>query len=277
MSKEVRKELKIIPAQVKVVEHVRYVYTCRQCEKENTKTPVITAKMPKPVMPGSFVSPSLLAFIMDKKYAQAMPLYRQEKQFINFRIDISRQNMANWVLHGSNTWLKLLYDRMHVFLLKKSVLNADETPMQVLDEPGRSAKSKSYMWLYATGINSDKQIFLYDYQPSRANKHPKNFLTGFSGFLQTDGYIGYNAVENVTLIGCFAHARRYFNDALKALPKESIVSKTTAGIGLEYCNKSFKIEKDLKDLKSHKRYEIRLERSKPVLDDYFGLFLILCG
>ena len=270
MSKEVRKELVIIPVQVKVVEHVRYIYSCRYCEKENIKTPVITAKMPNPVLPGSFVSPSLLAFIMDKKYSQAMPLYRQEKQFINFGIDISRQNMANWVLHGSNTWLKILYDRMHTFLLKESVINADETPMQVLDEPGKAAKSKSYMWLYATGINSDKQIFLYEYQPSRASKHPKHFLKGFSGYLQTDAYPGYNKVENVTLVGCFAHARRYFTDTLKALPKESVVSKTTASIGLGYCNKLFEIERNLKNSDPNERYEKRLKQSKPVLDDYFA-------
>lgn len=269
MSKEIRKELKIIPAQVKIVEHVRYIYACRQCEKENTSTPIITAKMPKPILSGSFVSPSLMAYIMHRKYSEAIPLYRQEQQFINFGIELSRQNLANWILYGANTYLKLLYDRMHFYLLKESVLHADETTMQVLDEKGKSPTSKSYMWLYATGTFGT-QIFLYEYQPSRAKKHPKNFLKGFKGFLQTDGYPGYNAVEDVTQIGCFAHARRGFTDALKALPKEATVSKTTAWEGANFCNKLFKIEKTLKNLSPTERYEKRLKQSKPILEDFLS-------
>lgn len=269
MSKEIRRELKIIPAQVKIVEHVRYVYACRQCEKENISTPVIAAKMPNPVLKGSFVSPSLMAYIMHRKYCEAVPLYRQEQQFMNFGIDLSRQNLANWVMHGANHWLKLLYDRMHTYLLKEAVIHADETTMQVLAEKGKSPTSKSYMWLYGSG-HYGHQIFLYDYQPSRAKKHPKAFLKGFSGYLQTDGYPGYNAVEDVTLVGCFAHARRGFTDALKALPKDSTVSRTTAGEGVEFCNKLFSIEKALKDESPKIRYEQRLEKSSPVLEAFLS-------
>lgn len=267
MSKEIRKELKIVPAQVKVVEHVRYVYACRQCEKDNTSTPIITANMPKPVLKGSFVSPSLMAYIMHRKYSEAVPLYRQEQQFINFGIDISRQNLANWVIHGANHWLKLLYDRLHTYLLKEKVVHADETTMQVLDEKGKKPTSKSYMWLYATG-SFGPQIYLYDYQPSRAKKHPKIFLDGFKGYLQTDGYAGYNAVKDVTLVGCLAHARRGFTDALKALPKECDISRTNAKEGIDFCNKLFSIERTLKELSAEERYEKRLEQSKPVLEAF---------
>src|SRR5660398_182850 len=138
MSKEIRKELKIIPAQVKIVEHIRYVYACRQCEKENISTPVITAKMPNPVLKASFVSPSLLAYIMNHKYSEAIPLYRQEQQFKNFGIELSRQNLANWIIHGANNWLKYLYNRIHKTLLKESIIHADETTMQVLSEEGKN-------------------------------------------------------------------------------------------------------------------------------------------
>ena len=106
MSKEIRKELKIIPAQVKIVEHVRYVYACRQCQKDNTSTTIITAKMPNPVLNGSFVSPSLLSYIMNRKYCEAVPLYRQEQQFKNFGIDLSHQNLANWVIHNKEQYIK---------------------------------------------------------------------------------------------------------------------------------------------------------------------------
>lgn len=268
MSKEIRKELKIIPAQVKIVEHVRYVYACRQCEKENISTPVITAKMPNPVLKGSFVSPSLMAYIMNRKYCEAIPLYRQEQQFGNFGIDLSRQNLANWIIHGANDWLKYIYDRLHKTLLKETILHADETTMQVLSEEGKKPTSKSYMWLYASGKHS-KQIYLYEYQPSRASKHPENFLKGFKGFLQTDGYPGYNEVSDVIQVGCFAHARRGFKDALKALPKDAIISNTTAKEGVDFCNELFEVEKVLKDLSPQNRYDKRLEQSKPVLDDFF--------
>src|SRR5660398_21196 len=267
MSKKIRKELKIIPAQVKIVEHIRYVYACRQCEKENISTPVITAKMPNPVLKASFVSPSLLAYIMNRKYSEAIPLYRQEQQFKNFGIELSRQNLANWIIHGANNWLKYLYNRIHKTLLKESIIHADETTMQVLSEEGKKPTSKSYMWLYSSGKHS-KQIFLYEYQPSRSSKHPKNFLKGFKGFLQTDGYAGYNEVSDVTQVGCFAHARRGFTDALKALPKDSIKSKTTAQKGVDFCNELFRIERTLKDLSLEERYKTRLEQSKPVLDDF---------
>lgn len=269
MSKEVRKELKIIPAQVKVVEHVRYVYACRNCEKENTTTPIITAPMPAPVLSGSFVSPSLMAFVMNRKYSEAIPLYRQEQQFVNFGIDLSRQTLANWMIHGANKWLKVLYDRMHTHLLNESFLHADETTLQVLQEDGRPAKSKSYMWLYATG-RFGPQIFLYDYQFSRASKHPKQFLSGFKGYLQTDGYPGYNDVTDVTLAGCFAHARRGFTDALKALPDKASPSSTVATEGIEYCNKLFSIERTLSDLPAEERYKERLDQSKPVLEAFLS-------
>ncbi|SHK64017.1 IS66 family transposase [Paramaledivibacter caminithermalis] len=269
MSEEIRRELVIIPAQVKVIKHVRSVYACRNCERENIKTPIITAPMPKPVLPGSFVSPSLMAFIMNRKYAEAIPLYRQEQQFINFGINLSRQNLANWIINGANKWLKILYDRMHEYLIKESFLHADETTLQVLDEDGKDANSKSYMWLYATG-RFGPQIVLYDYQKSRAKKHPKAFLSGFKGYLQTDGYPGYNDVENVTLIGCFAHARRGFTDALKAIKDKTSISSSVAKEGLKFCNDLFAIEKTLSGLTPKERYKRRLKESKPILEAFLS-------
>ncbi len=269
MSKEIRKELKIIPAQVKIVEHVRYVYACRQCEKENISTPIITAKMPNPLLKGSFVSPSLLAYIMDRKYSEAVPLYRQEKQFNNFGIDLSRQNFANWIIHAANSWLVHIYDRMHYHLLEEGVIFADETTMQVLDEVGKKPSSKSYMWLYGSK-KPKRQILLYEYQPSRSSKHPKKFLKGFSGYLQTDGYPGYNDVKDVIQVGCFAHARRGFTDALKSLPKEADISTTNAKEGIDFCNKLFSIERSLRKLSEEERYKKRLEQSKPVLEAFLS-------
>lgn len=139
----------------------------------------------------------------------------------------------------------------------------------MLQEDGKSATSKSYMWLYATG-RFGPQILLYEYQPSRASRHPKQFLRGFKGFLQTDGFPGYNDVTNVTLVGCFAHARRGFTDALKALPDKASSASTVAMEGVEYCNKLFSIERTLMDLSPEERYRERLAQSKPVLEAFLS-------
>lgn len=268
MSTEVRQELKYIPAEVKVVKHVRYVYSCRHCEQEAIETPVQTAPMPKPVISGSLASPSILAHIMSQKYVEGLPLYRQEKQFHRMGLALSRQTMANWMIYGADRWFTPLYDRMHHLLLKLDIVHADETTLQVLREPGRPATSNSYLWLYRTGIEGPP-IVLYDYQETRAGENPKKFLNGFKGYLQVDGYAGYHKVENVTIVGCLAHARRAFSDVLKALPANSI-KPVTATEGLQFCNQLFSIERKLKELDPKERYEQRLKQSKPVLDAFLS-------
>lgn len=271
MRTEVRKELKIIPPQVKVIHHTKEVYACRGCDgigSESDKAgTIITAPMPKPVLPGSMVSPSLLAFIMENKYNQALPLYRQEASFANYGLDLSRQNMANWIVQGAEKWLTPLYNRMHMHLKEAPVIHADESPLKVLDEKDRS---KSYMWLYATAKTHTHPIYLYEYQPSRAKKHPKNFLEGFEGFLQTDGYAGYNAVAHVTSVGCMAHAHRQYTDALKALPQDADVSRTKANEGLAYINQLYRLEKSFekKALDPESRHEARQQESLPILLAY---------
>jgi len=268
MSTQIRQEIKVIPAQVVVVNHVQYIYACRQCEKENITTPIIKAEMPRPILPGSLASPSMLAYIMDQKYTNSLPLYRQEQQFSRLGIDLSRQTMANWLLAVAVSWLKIICDRMHEQLIKRDNLHADETTLQVLREPGRNAESKSYMWLYRSGRDGP-QIVLYDYQTTRASKHPDKFLSGFKGYLQTDGYSGYGKLTGVTLVGCWAHARRKFTESLKALPAELKDKPVAASVGLKYCNKLFAIERQLKDMSNEERYEKRLELSKPLLDEFY--------
>lgn len=244
MSTEVRQEVKIIPAQASVVKHVRYVYACRRCEREDIKTPIVNAPMPAPVLPGSLVSPSAMAHIMTQKYVDGMPLYRQEQQLSRIGIELSRQTLANWMIQGSERWLRPLYERMHEHLINKDILHADETTLQVLREPGRSAESTSYMWLYRTG-GEDSAIILYDYQTTRASKHPRQFLSGFKGYLHVDGYAGYNGLPDITLVGCWAHARRKFDEALKALPAEQRGAPVAAKEGLDFCNQLFAIEREI--------------------------------
>lgn len=267
MSTEVRQELKIIPAEVKVVKHVRYVYACRHCDREEINTPIVTATAPASVFPKSLASPSIMAYIMSQKYVESMPLYRQEQQFARFGVALSRQTLANWMLHGANKWLTILYDRMYSYLMKEEILHADETTLQVLHEPNRKATSTSYLWLYRTGREGPANI-LYEYQQTRAGNHPKNFLSEFKGYLQVDGYAGYHKVTDVTLVGCWAHARRKFDEALKALPPSLKSAPVAAKEGLDFCNQLFAIERDLKEATIECRYETRLKRSQPVLDAF---------
>lgn len=267
MSTEVRREMKVTPPQVTVVEHVRKVYACRPCEHEEISTPVITAPAPAPVIPNSIASPSAVAYIMNGKYVDALPLYRQEQDLARLGIELPRQTMANWMIYTSEHWLAPLYDRLHEELLKLDIVQSDDTPLQVLHEAGRKAETKSYIWLYRSGRYSFP-IVLFDYQTTRAGKHPREFLAGFKGYLQGDGYDGFNLVPDVILCGCWSHARRKFTDSLKALPAGKGAASTVAGEGLAFCNRLFAIERDLSDLTPEERYAKRLVLSRPVLDEF---------
>jgi transposase len=268
MSTETRREIEVIPAQVKVVEHVRYVYGCRDCEKNEITTPIVTSPMPAPTLPGSIASASAIAHVMVQKYVFGLPLYRLEQQWKLLDIEISRQAMANWVILAATRWLILIFNRMHELLLQRDIIHADESTLQVLHEPGRAADTKSYMWLYRTGRDGPS-IVLYEYQTTRAGKHVVKFLEGFKGrYLCTDGYAGYNLMSGIIRVCCWSHARRKFDEALKALPKTEKDKHCAAMEGLEYCNKIFGIERELHDVTSEERYEKRLEKSKPVLDEF---------
>ena len=272
MSAQVRRELKIVPAQVSVVEHKQFIYACRHCERHATDAdatvPVIKAAMPKSFLPGTIASPSAVAYIIDQKYTNGMPLYRQEKQLARLDITLSRQTMSNWLIAAAQQWLSHLFHRMHELLTRRQILMADETTLQVLRESNRSAQSTSYMWLYRSSGRDRPPIVLYEYQTTRAGKHAQAFLRTFAGYLQVDAYAGYNKVDNVRLVLCWAHARRGFTDALKALPAEARKKDVAAKTGLKYCNDLYDVERQIQDLPDQKRYEQRLALSKPILDAF---------
>ena len=142
--------------------------------------------------------------------------------------------MSNWILHASEDWLKPIYEELHKGLVKSAVLHADETTLQVLKEPGKSAQSKSYMWLYRTSGDTDKPIVLYEFTPNRKPAYAQAFLKGFCGYLHADGYQGYhNLPPDIVVVGCMAHARRKLTEALDVVPKEQRES-CEAGIGFAY-------------------------------------------
>jgi len=174
ISVEITRELEIIPPQVKVIEHRRTVYACGNCEENEITTPVITASMPKRTLPGSIASAATIAYVMIQKYMFGVTLYRQETYWKQLDIEISRQTMANWLILASTRWLSIIFEQMHRLLLQHDIIHADETTLQILHEPGRPASSESYMWLYRTG-RQGPHIALFDYQTTRARKHPQKF------------------------------------------------------------------------------------------------------
>ena len=269
MSKEVRKELTIIPAKVKVIEHVSYVYSCRSCEKTNIETPVITAKAPKALLPKSLVSAELLAYIMNQKFVNAMPLYRQEQDFKRLDVVLSRQNLSNWIIKGA-VLLEPILNQLKQELLNRQVLHADETTLEVLCEPGRLAQTKSYMWVYRTSGDTQMPIVLYDYQEGRSGRFAKEYLSGFSGILHSDGWNGYQQLEEqgVTLCGCWAHSRRKFNEAL--ISNNSGKADSLENIGLSYCNQLFAVEKRAEKMTSEERYKLRQQESLPIIEAFFA-------
>ena len=274
IGKEVVRKLKIIPAQVVVVEHRYYAYACRNCDQNDIETPVTTTEREKSVIRGSFATAEAIAHIMVQKFVMGSPLYRQEQELKHQGIPLSRQTMSNWILRAAADYLTPVYNVLHRELLRREVLHADETTLQVLHEPGKKPQSESYMWLYRTGGlscdgNVERPIVLYEYQPGRGAKHPTAFLEGFRGYLHTDGYAGYHKLpEEITVVGCWAHARRKFDEALKSIAKGHASAKNIRK-GLDFCNRLFAIEQKLADLPAEERYKQRLEQAKPVLDELF--------
>jgi len=216
--------------------------------------------------------PSLEAAVMNAKYVNAVPLYRQEQEFERYGLHISRQNMANWTIQCADRYLAVLYDYLHEKMYGYHVLQADETPVLV-NKDGRPAGSKSYMWVYRTGrMYTDRQIVLYEYQRTRNASHPREFLKDFSGICVTDGYQVYHTIENeredLKIAGCWSHARRRFDEAVKALPKAK-QKDSRAYLALTMIQAIYREEKQLKELSAQERQDRRQLSVKPLVEAYF--------
>ena len=258
-------KLQFIPAQVKVIEHVRPKYACRTCEKDGISNTVKQAPVPHSVIPKGYATPSLLSQIITSKYQYGLPLYRQESMFKQHGIELSRKTMADWIIRCAELF-KPLYDQLHQHILKQPVIAADETTLKVVE----SEKVNSYMWLYASGADSPignisgteiPNIVLYEYHNSRAGQCAVDFLKGYSGYLQVDGYQGYEQTQAI-LIGCWAHARRKFMEAKKGAGKKG---SGKADWALNHIQKLYRLETQLKDKTVEVRYITRQEKSVPLL------------
>jgi len=263
----VRSELVYVPPRLYVKDHYQESYECLACRKLE-RPHIEKAPLPDPVISHSFAAPSTVAWAMYQKYVNAMPLYRQEKEWEALGIPISRATLANWMILTARDHLIPLKDRMARTMKQEEVLHADETPVQVMGEDGRSNTATSYMWLYATGEHSDHPIRIFDYRPGRGGKYPRAFLKGFKGYLHTDAYAGYDQVPDITRCLCFAHLRRNFIDAL---PKDKAKRKgTLSEQAITYCNALFAAEREMKELSDEERRRKRLEQEKPILEEFWG-------
>ncbi|WP_413282880.1 IS66 family transposase [Vibrio sp. MA40-2] len=258
-------KLEFTPAVLKVLEYVRPKYGCRQCEKDADKVSIVQKPAPASLIPKSFATESLLSNIILGKYQYALPLYRQESLFEQSGIELSRTTMARWVMQVSEHFTPL-YQALQKHLLEQVVVQADETPLNVLKED-----KKCYMWVYASGADSPdaslkgvKNIVLFDYQNGRSRACPIAFLGEYDGYLQTDGYKAYDGLPKVKHLGCLAHARRKFMDA-KKLQGKGKAGK--ADIALAKIQKLYALETRLKGQTAEQRLTERQKLAKPMLDD----------
>ena len=253
MGEEVSEQVEFIPAEIRVIKHVRPKYSCRACEREGTSVAIHIADVPPSIIPKSMATPSLLAQIVSNKMHYGLPLYRQEKMFAEAGIELSRQTMSRWLIACADK-LQSLMLLMKAELLNQPVLWADETTLDVLDVD----KSTCYMWVYGCGVESSvgPKLVLFDYQDGRSGQHAVQFLEGYSGYLQVDGYAGYEQTS-ATLAGCWAHARRKFIEAQQAQGK----GKTgKADWALNHIQKLYALESKLK----HQSFEVKQQQRQQV-------------
>ena len=263
----ISKHYRLIPAKVEIDEHHVGVYASKTDDR------IIKADHPKALLHGSLVSPTIAAAIMNGKYVNAVPLYRLEQEFSRYGLAITRQNMANWMIRLGESYLAVLYDYLHKKLYDYHVIQADETPVLV-NHDGRSAGSKSYMWVYRSGhLYTDKQIVLYDYHKTRNSSHPREFLSNYSGICVTDGYQVYHTIEkeceDLQIAGCWVHARRKFDEALTVIPKAHR-NKSDAFLVIKQIQAIYREEGKLNELSSEERLTQRQLVIKPLVDALFA-------
>ncbi len=273
IGEETCEKLDIIPAKIQVIRTIRPKYACKNCEGVESEGPTVKIAPPPPqIIPKGIATPGLVAHIAVSKYADGLPLYRQENIFSRYGIELNRSTMAGWMVkaaEGCNPLTDLLYKELH----SGPLVNVDETPVQVLNEPGRANTTKSYMWVFRGG-SPDKPVILFKYSETRSGEVPREVLAGYSGYCQTDAFSGYDGLEaahpGIILVGCFAHVRRNFVKVIDARGKAAKNKPGSAEVALEYIGKLYKIEKIAREreLSPEEIVCLRKEQAVPVLEEF---------
>jgi transposase len=275
IGEDISEKLDIIPAKMQVIRHIRYKYACKGCEGVDSDTgSVKTAPLPPQLIPQGIATPGLIAYVIVSKFVDALPFYRQEKIFERIEVDITRATMAGWAIYVANR-LRPLMELLHLEIRSGPLINIDETKVQVLSEPGRDNTSLSYMWVFRGG-EPERPTLIYKYHPTRSGDIPQEYLNGYKGYIQTDGYTGYDALgqkPEITHVGCWAHARRRFVAAVSARERSKRKGKGKKGycdVALDYIRRLYVIEKRAggQNFTIEKRYRIRQEEAKPILKEF---------
>jgi transposase len=266
IGEETNEKLEIIPQQLKVIRHVRPKYACKKCEGTEGEQAVKIAPVPPQIIPKSIATPGLLAYVMVSKFCDAIPFYRQEKLFRRIGIELSRVDFCNWAIQVArqcDPLIEIMLDEIRA----GPVVQMDETPLQVMKELGRANTKKSYMWVMRGGP-PENPVIVYRYHPTRGAKIPFGYLAEYEGFLQTDGYDGYNDVGSlagITHAGCWAHVRRRFDEAAKASKKTGSAQEALGRI-----RKIYRIERELRsqELEPEVFMQKRKESVLPILEGF---------
>lgn len=261
----VRQVVHRIPGRLFVEKIYEKTYKCTECEKRDVCSHVFQGKAPQALIAHSIATPSLVATVLNQKYVLGTPLYRQLKEWHSEGINFSETTVANWVIKCAAI-VKPLYELMHQKLLNEQFLQGDETPYEVLREPNKLARSKSYIWVMRSITRSKTPIVYYVYGDTRSGKFAQSIYQNFTGVLQCDGYSGYNALGNsITRIGCWAHVRRKFYEDANKISGDFTETKPLAIL-----NKMFHYEKQWQKLSSKERLQHRKETLKPLINRFWN-------
>lgn len=263
IGQEVAEQFDYIPARMVVVEHVQHKYACPCCQEK-----VWLALKPPQLLPKSNAAPGLVAHIVTTKFVDGVPLHRQENQFERMHVNLPRNTMARWLIQVGLLIVPLL-NLMAEALRAGRYLQCDETPFKVLKEVGRAASALSYMWVMRGG-ETGREVVLYHYAPSRAGVIIRELLEDYQGYVQCDGYSAYSILEGsgIVLVGCMAHLRRKFVDALKAASTLEVSQKARASEALRYIKVLYAIEAQIRDKSEQERLDTRQSQALPVLAEF---------
>lgn len=255
-----------------ITQTVQWVSKCTQCGRENSDNPndhFEAAPVPKPLVPKSMVSASLMAEIMHQKFVLGVPFARQEKEWYRLGVNLHRSEISRLTIRVCEKWLEPIYQRIHEELLGCEVLHMDETRIQCNKEPGKAASSDSYMWVMCSGRSEERQAVYFQYARSRNRETAKSLLSGFHGYLMTDAYEAYNKLEGVTRSLCWAHVRRKFVDSIPLDSQKREIPGSAGAEARKRIGELFDVEARIQDLPYEDKQRIRQEESRPILESFW--------
>ena len=266
----VREVLKFVPAQLTMHRIYVQTYVCPECKENSEKNSFKTAKAPGALIPHSYASESVTAHAMYQKFVNAVPLYRQEKDWEQMGAILSRGTLGRWVKTCSDEYFIPIYEYFHRLLLGREFAMADETRLQVLKEPNRNPETDSFMWLFRSGEDGLLPIILYRYTETRAKFNAEEFLKGFKGYLMTDGYQGYNNLPGIVREACWAHIRRKFCDAIPSGKQDDLSEPAVQGV--QYCDRLFAIERYCREngYTYEQRHSFRNKKAPKILEAFWA-------